>query len=590
VVRGRRGEKRAPLSNGDVLMVRTWFWKLTIVFLTVSASLLLGIAVAQTQTQPAAGKAKADRLVMGLIEKYRDYMRPWIAGTPDHMIQHDPAFEWLFEVDPESGKYNPWLATSWEMAKDGRSWRLKLQKGVQFHHGYGEFTAKDVVHNHALWCDDKYPGRTDPPVVGYRNGICLVERIEVVNDHEIVMHCKMVCADLDFYYSSASTVVMFSKAQWDKEGEMGYETKPAGTGPYIFKERQLDRYVLFERAPTPHWKWGVVDWKELQMTWTLEEPTRLAQLSAGETHLTEVNKDLVDTLETKGYKLIRSRQVAQQIQVFLGGMYFGTEDKATKRYTEDGGTTGKLDLKVPWTDIKVRQAMNKAINREELLKVLYKGRATYTYVTGYYPDLPGWDPTWEKRFPEMYGYDPKVAKRLLAEAGYPKGFKAKAWLFPFAGAPELIPLMESIQVQLREVGIELELEEADVVAVVRPRTRDRKAGGYLWVGPPSKKAVEAQIAGFNTGKGTTHMFETDEIYKMWEDLLQMSDPKERDAQLRKIGNYKFEQFEIIPLFDVYIEVVVNPKIIQDWPFSGWDGGDIGHTFLISACKQEKPCK
>ena len=62
------------------------------------------------------------------------------------------------------------------------------------------------------------------------------------------------------------------------------------------------------------------------------------------------------------------------------------------------------------------------------------------------------------------------------------------------------------------------------------------------------------------------------------------------SQLRKIGNYKFENFEVIPLFDVPIEVVVNPKIINDWPFSGWDGGDIGHTFLISACKQEKACK
>ena len=119
---------------------------------------------AAAQTQPAAsGKAKVDRLVMGLIEKYRDYMRPWINGTADHMIQHDPAFEWLFEVDPTSGKYNPWLAESAELAKDGRSWHLKLRKGVQFHHGYGEFTAKDVVHNHAIWCDEKYPGRKDTP-------------------------------------------------------------------------------------------------------------------------------------------------------------------------------------------------------------------------------------------------------------------------------------------------------------------------------------------------------------------------------------------------------------------------------------------
>jgi hypothetical protein len=150
--------------------------------------------------------------------------------------------------------------------------------------------------------------------------------------------------------------------------------------------------------------------------------------------------------------------------------------------------------------------------------------------------------------------------------------------------------MESVAVQLREVGIELELEEADLVATVQPRLRERRANWYLRASPPSKKAVESQIAAFNAGKGTAHMFETDEIYKMWEDLLQISDLAQREAQLRKIGTYKFEQFETIPLFDVYIEVVVNPNIVNDWPFSGWDGGDIGHTFLISACKQDKPCK
>src|SRR5881397_1019536 len=199
-----------------MLGVHVWKPQRLLLMLLVLLFLHGGAAV---QAQPAAGKAKVDRLVMGLIEKYRDYMRAWINGSPDHMIQFDPAFEWLFEVDPESGKYNPWLAESSELAKDGRSWRIKLRKGVQFHHGYGEFTAKDVVHNHALWCDEKYPGRKDPPYVGYQNGICQVEKVEVVNDHELVMHCKVVCLDLLFYYSSASTVVMFSKAQWDKEGE-----------------------------------------------------------------------------------------------------------------------------------------------------------------------------------------------------------------------------------------------------------------------------------------------------------------------------------------------------------------------------------
>ena len=77
------------------------FWKPRVSVLAVPLLLLLVLAGAEAQAPAASGKAKVDRLVMGLIEKYRDYMRPWINGTPDHMIQHDPAFEWLFEVDPD---------------------------------------------------------------------------------------------------------------------------------------------------------------------------------------------------------------------------------------------------------------------------------------------------------------------------------------------------------------------------------------------------------------------------------------------------------------------------------------------------------
>jgi ABC-type transport system substrate-binding protein len=87
-----------------------------------------------------------------------------------------------------TGQYVPWLADSWQPTPDGRTWKVALHHGVQFHHGYGEFTAKDMVHTHALWCDDTYPGRKDLPTSNYRNGICMVERIEVVHDYAIVMH------------------------------------------------------------------------------------------------------------------------------------------------------------------------------------------------------------------------------------------------------------------------------------------------------------------------------------------------------------------------------------------------------------------
>src|SRR5438094_9435819 len=182
--------------------------------LIFAVPVLLALTLAQTAAQapPAAGKAKVERLVMGLITPYLDYMRPWINGTADHNIQHDPAFEWLVEVDAETGEYKPWLAESWKLAADGRSWNVKLQKGVQFHHGYGEFTAKDVVHNHALWCDENYPGRKNPPTSGYRAGICAVERLEVVHDHELVMHCTMPCPELPLYNSGSADAMILSKA------------------------------------------------------------------------------------------------------------------------------------------------------------------------------------------------------------------------------------------------------------------------------------------------------------------------------------------------------------------------------------------
>ena len=68
--------------------------------------------------------------------------------------------------------------------------------------------------------------------------------------------------------------------------------------------------------------------------------------------------------------------------------------------------------------------------------------------------------------------------------------------------------------------------------------------------------------------GDSALQESDELYAMWKELLQIADPKAFDAQLRKIGNYKFEQFEAIPLFNVFIEVVIDPKIVADWLFSG----------------------
>ncbi len=400
------------------------------------------------------------------------------------------------------------------------------------------------------------------------------------------MLCNVPCPDLNFYYAEATDMLMYSKRQWDQEGEGAYETNIAGTGPYIFSEHKLGESVLYEKAPGEHWL-HPVDWNEMIMTWTLEEATRLAQFQAGETHLTEVNKDLTDQLVSQGYKLVKSTGPAQQVQINFTGLYFGTEDESRDKYV---GTTGKLDPDLPFTDIKVRQAINKAIDRETIRLQLYKGRVTPAYVHGYYEGLPGYDESWAERFDEMYGYDVEGAKALMAEAGYADGFEANAWLFPFPGAPELIPLMETLQIYLQEIGIELTLVEADWAGTVIPQLRSRDFPGFLWAIPPSKKVVETQIAGFNAGYNASHQYETDELFDLWDKLRNTADLGERDVLLREIGNIKFNNFENIPMYEVFIEAILDPNYVDDWTFPGWDGGDIGHTWLITACKTEDPCR
>jgi hypothetical protein len=92
--------------------------------------------------------------------------------------------------------------------------------------------------------------------------------------------------------------------------------------------------------------------------------------------------------------------------------------------------------------------------------------------------------------------------------------------------------------------------------------------------------VSVAINNFNNINGLSFTTKSDGIWRFR--YICLNGPQ--------IGHYRFETFEIIPLFDVSIEMVVDPKSVNDWPFSGWDGGDIGHTFLISACQQDKPCK
>src|SRR5262245_4244316 len=95
-----------------------------------------------------AQDAKTQKLVFASAG-FDESNRFWTIARPDH-LQYDPFLETLLDVDPKTGEYTPRLAEKWQATPDYKEWTFFLRKGVQFHYGYGPFTARDVVHSHSF--------------------------------------------------------------------------------------------------------------------------------------------------------------------------------------------------------------------------------------------------------------------------------------------------------------------------------------------------------------------------------------------------------------------------------------------------------
>src|SRR3989442_12049051 len=151
--------------------------RLTVV-LTIAVALVFSLVSTPTQ---AAAQAKVEKLVFASAG-FEDTNRFWMVARPDH-LQYDPFLETLLDVDPKTGEYTARLAEKWQHSPDFKEWTFFLRKGVQFHYGYGQFTAKDVVHSHSFMLRPE----TTATLAPFWRG---VEEVKAVNDHQVVFRMK----------------------------------------------------------------------------------------------------------------------------------------------------------------------------------------------------------------------------------------------------------------------------------------------------------------------------------------------------------------------------------------------------------------
>jgi len=196
----------------------------------VCSVLVLLAAVAATPTDILAGEAKVQRLIF-VSAGFNESNRFWTIARP-FQLQFDPFLETLLDLDPKTGEYIPRLAEKWQPSPDQKEWTFVLRQGVPFHFGYGEFTAKDVVHTHSLMLRQE----AIATFAGFWRG---VEEIKVIDDYQVVFRMKNQSSTLPYAVSRSGDLRMVSKAQWDKEGLEGFDKRPAGTGSYRYVDRQL---------------------------------------------------------------------------------------------------------------------------------------------------------------------------------------------------------------------------------------------------------------------------------------------------------------------------------------------------------------
>jgi peptide/nickel transport system substrate-binding protein len=344
-----------------------------------------------------------------------------------HLVVDSPTFtvtshifETLFEYTPE-GKIVPHLAESHGVSGDGLVWTLRLRKGVRFHDGT-LLDALAVKFNleRVLTPDTKST---------YRFLVDRIKRIEVVDASTLRLGTEKPFAPMLAHLTHGAIAIQ-SPAAIRKHGKE-YFNFPTGTGPFNFKEWvRGDRLVL---AKNPDY-WGKKPFvNELIFRPVPEGGARVALIETGAAHV-------IVRVPPRDAPRLRARRDVEVVNTpSVRTIYIAFNM-----------------LKPPLTDVRVRQALNYALDKQAIVQHILAGvgRPSDAPIS---PGIFGYRPIM------TYEYDPARARKLLAEAGHPNGFKTELYC-PTGRYLNDIQVCEAVQAQLREVGVEAAIKTMEWAA------------------------------------------------------------------------------------------------------------------------------
>lgn len=334
-------------------------------------------------------------------------------------------YERLVKQD-ENMELQPSLAKSWEAVED-TVWEFELQEGVTFHDG-SEFNAEVVKAN-----IDRI---LDPDVGSSQASLFeMVTDVKVVDDYTVQFETEYPFAPLPAQLAHPVTGMVsldlieedYAAMEDGKDPGAVINENPVGTGYFKFDEWQPGEYVRLVRNDDYWGEPALLDSVTFKVV--KEDGTRIAEIMTGDSHISNpISPSDFDQIDE-----------ADELYVFEQGL-------VSLAYI------GFNMSKEPFDDERVRQAISMAIDKEQIIDGIYNGFGVPA-VGPVPPEIPGFDESISS-----LDYDIEKAKELLAEAGYEDGFSTTIWT---NDDRQRVDTAINVQAQLKEIGIDVEVEELE---------------------------------------------------------------------------------------------------------------------------------
>src|SRR5216683_7429694 len=363
-------------------------------------------------------------------------------------------------IAPGTFTVEPHLAERWE-APDDLTYVFHLRRGVKWHN-------KPPLHGRELVADDvrfTFDRFLSEPANVLREQLEPVERVEVVDRYTVKFVLKEPFVWLPDRLASTSGMWIIAPEVVEKFGDLKKPESAIGTGPFILERYEPNVKTVFKRNPEyflPGQPYvDGVEWMVLEDDSTGLAMYRTGQIDCGPAPWWSVRQQDVDEL-----KKTRPNLVYQDFVSNVTGAIFMRTDMA------------------PFTDVRVRRAISYAIDRQALIESVWgRGAPTAAVTRG----LVEWTLPIDQlgAVAKYYQYDPKEARRLLAEAGYPKGFKTQLTVTNGLGRDQ-VDDAQLVQRFLKDVGIDAELKIQEYGAYVATTVQGKFEGmvdgpvGVVW--------------------------------------------------------------------------------------------------------------